>query len=162
MVKLKKKSISSTKVSQQPKPVVFTGNKPLPFDDLEEWSKKIKIQILYSKVRANKKELRKKYSNFDKWFKEVEKQPLIEEHRKDYLKYLKKIKNTNKLFKDLQKEIISEPVFSEDNPPKNYDNSPIALAYKLNKISADAMGMTVADYLIDRRKRIRALYFEKF
>ena len=156
MVKLwneKRKPISSTKVSQQPKPVVFTGNKPS--EDFDAWAKKIKIQILYSKVRANKKELRKKYSNFDKWFKEVEKQPLIEEHRKSYLKYLKKIKNTNKLFKDLQKEIISEPVFSEDNPPKNYDNSPTALAYKLNKISADAMGMTVADYLVDRRKRIR-------
>ncbi len=171
MAKLKKKTLTPTsKSSRKSKPVVFTGNirgKKYIFPSLgvgedlkkelrksDEWANKIKIQILYSKVRANKKELRKKYSDFDKWFKEVEKQPLIEEHRKDYIKYLKKIKNTKSLFKDLQRKIISEPEFSEDNPPKNSDNSPSALAYKLNKISADAMGMSVADYLINRRKRL--------
>ena len=75
MVKLwkeKRKPISSTKVSQKSNPVVFTGNKPIRSfqslglgKDLDEWAKKLKIQILYSHVRANKKELRKKYSNFD-------------------------------------------------------------------------------------------------
>ena len=156
MVKLKKKIPQhKVKVLRKKKPIVFTGKHKKILDDLDEWQNKFNIQILYSKIRANREELRKLYGkSFDDWFKKVEKTPIIEEHRKDYIKYLKNIKNSTKLFKDLQKQIISEPEFSEDNPPKNYDNSPSALAYKLNKISADAMGMTVSEYLEDRRKRL--------
>ena len=145
MVKLKRKQ---QKVIVKSKPVVHTGTK---LKDLEKWSSQLNVQILYSKIRANRKELSKLHGkSFDNWFKKVEKLPIIEEHRKDYIKYLKNIKNTTKLFKDLQKEIISEPEFSEDNPPKNYDNSPSALAFRLNKISADALGITVDKYLEDR------------
>ena len=157
MVKLKKKTLTSTsKSSGKSKPVVYTGTKPKVIKDIDKWFNQFKIEVLYSKVRANREALRKLHGkSFDDWFKKVDKLPLIEEHKKDYIKYLKQIKNTKGLFKSLQKEIVSEPEFNEDSPPKNSDNSPSALAYKLNKISADAMGMSVADYLIDRRKRNR-------
>ena len=155
-LKLKKKIPQhQAKVSHENRPVVYTGTKPKVIKDIDKWFNQFKIEVLYSKVRANREALRKLHGkSFDDWFKKVDKLPLIEEHKKDYIKYLKNIKNTTKLFKDLQKEIVSEPEFSEDNPPKNYDNSPSALAYKLNKISADAMGMSVAKYLEDRRKRL--------
>jgi len=156
-LKLKKKtSINKRKVLVKDKPVVYTGTKPKVIKDIDKWFNQFKIEVLYSKVRANREALRKLHGkSFDDWFKKVDKLPLIEEHKKDYIKYLKQIKNTKGLFKSLQKEIVSEPEFNEDSPPKNSDNSPSALAYKLNKISADAMGMSVADYLIDRRKRNR-------
>lgn len=123
-------------------------------DDFSE----LTTQILFAKVKANRAELSKQFGKeFDVMFAKLKNLSVIQKYREDLLKYLKGVRKAKEEIKKIPKQIVYGN--SDDkwwltyinNPPKDDDNSPKALAFKLLKIEADEQGLSFPDYLEKRQ-----------
>ena len=136
----KVKSKLKPKVKTKVRPAVRVSKPEADAQWGEELSK-LKVQILWAKVRANRKQLSKEQGKkFDKWYAEVSKSKVIEEYKQDYIKYLSSIKKAKKELRNQPKQLP-------------YDNNYVSGLLTLNEYNAmsetrkqDYMGIIAKNY----------------